>query len=94
MNKNLYEGQNRFGLSSWIVFAVNSGVPDSVAFEKCLAHTDSVAIVQAGISVGNKLKVLATPTVLVDGWRIEPPLPSAVLDAVRASLRGKSPAGY
>lgn len=71
--------QDSFGLKPWIAYARDAGVPDSVKFLLCMSEPEPPPLVEAGMEVARRLNIHATPTVLVNGWR----LPGATAEEIR-----------
>jgi protein-disulfide isomerase len=90
----LYEKQDSFGLKTWSSYAKDAGVPDSSGFAACAVDTTTIPRVEAGINLGRKLGVHATPTVIVNGWEFAvPPTDTSLSSTVDALLAGKRPPG-
>jgi protein-disulfide isomerase len=88
----LYDGQAEFGLKAWDDFATEAGVPDIVAFDKCVKNRDPIARIEQGMELGKKFDIRATPTVIVNGWKLgHPPTLDELNAMVQAVLAGKSP---
>jgi protein-disulfide isomerase len=81
MIDSLYAGQASYGNRSWATYAKAAGVEDSTAFASCMADTASPPLVQAGLAIGRRLKVTATPTVFVNDLRFGIPPTDSELDA-------------
>jgi protein-disulfide isomerase len=73
----LFAKQDSFGLKSWISYAKEAGIRDTMTFASCAAmrtHSDKI---DSAVALGNRLKLTGTPTVIINGWRYsEPPLDS------------------
>lgn len=92
MYEQLFDGQEQFGLKPWREYAVAAQVPNLEAFDDCTKKTDSIARVEAGKQLGAKLDIRATPTVIINGWKLGRPPSEQELDTmVKAVLAGKSP---
>jgi protein-disulfide isomerase len=92
MYDQLFDGQGFFGLKPWSDFARAAGVPDLAAFDICIEKSDIVARVEQGKELGAKLDIQATPTLIVNGWKLGRPPTAEELDGmVKAILAGKSP---
>jgi protein-disulfide isomerase len=88
----VYERQDSIGLKSWASFAREAGVPDTVAFLRCVSASAAVPRIEAGLALGQRIGVTGTPTVIINGWRYFSPPDSLELDrAVSALLAGRSP---
>jgi protein-disulfide isomerase len=92
MYDRLFDEQESFGLKPWSDYAKEAGVPDLVRFDTCIKETGSVARIEEGKRLGQKLDIKATPTLIVNGWMLGRPPTADELDAmVKAVLSGKSP---
>lgn len=65
--------QDSLGLKPWSSFAEEAKVPDGEAFSQCIARPDTPPLVDSGMAAGRRLGIHATPTVLVNGWRVASP---------------------
>lgn len=90
MHEALYTAQEKFADSAWPDFAKAAGVPDSVAFDAC-RKSPAPSRINRGIEFGQRLAISGTPTVLVNGWLIDPAFPESVERAVEAALSGRAP---
>lgn len=77
----LFVEQASIGLAPWNRFAVNAGIPDLTAFEKCMAERAPSPTLHADTISAKQLKVTGTPTLLVNGLRFTGAPP---LDTLRA----------
>lgn len=92
MYDQLFEEQQSFGLKPWSDYAVGAGVPDLATFDACIKQTNSIARVEAGQKASAQLEVHSTPTLIVNGWKLErPPTAEELERMVQAILSGKSP---
>jgi predicted DsbA family dithiol-disulfide isomerase len=92
MHDVLFDRQDSLGLKSWWSFAHEAGAKDSLAFGRCLADSASMAPVEAGLQLGNRFGVLATPTVIINGWRFaSTPSPQVLAETIDALLAGRAP---
>lgn len=83
----LFGKQDSLGLKSWASFAVEAGVEDTSAFAKCLStFPTSGTLIDKGLQVAEKLNVNGTPTLLVNGWRLQRPPTDSALDAIIAKV--------
>jgi protein-disulfide isomerase len=86
----LFDKQDSLGLKPWTSYAIEAGVRDTLAFVRCASDTITVARVEAGRALGEKIGVQATPTVIVNGWRLGW-VPYDTLGKLVASLVTKKP---
>jgi protein-disulfide isomerase len=92
MYSQLFDGQESFGLKPWSDYAAAAGVPDLAAFDACIRRTDSVRRIEGGKQLGAQLDIQATPTLIINGWKLAHPPSADELDAmVKATLTGKNP---
>jgi protein-disulfide isomerase len=78
MQDQLFEGQESFGLKPWTQYATSAGEP--------------IPRVVKDEHLGNTLDVQATPTLIINGWKLGHPPSEEELDAmVKAVLAGKQP---
>jgi protein-disulfide isomerase len=92
MYDQLFGGQDSFGLKPWTDYATAARVPDLAAFDACVKKTDPVVRIEEGKKLGAKLNIQATPTLIVNGWKLTRPPNIEELDTmVKAVLAGKDP---
>ena len=79
----LFGGQEGVGSSPWEAYASAAGVRDPAAFARCMGRGD-LSRVRSDVSAGDRLRVEATPTLLINDQRLvgAPPL-----DTLRAYFR-------
>jgi protein-disulfide isomerase len=65
----VFAKQDSLGLRPRSAYARDAAVKDLAAFERCVELTTPLTRVEAGVKVGERLQVNATPTILVNGWR-------------------------
>jgi predicted DsbA family dithiol-disulfide isomerase len=88
----LFEGQKNFGSIPWVEFARLAGVPDSIQFDECVHDTHAIERVQEGRRLGERFGVNATPTIIVNGWKLpQPPTVDQLEAIVDNILAGRSP---
>lgn len=69
----VFAKQDSLGLKAWTSYADESGVLDTATFKRCTTSTQPIPSVVAGLALGAKLGVRATPTVIINGWRFGSP---------------------
>lgn len=88
----LYSKQDSIGMKSWGAYAQEVGIPDTAGFRNCALDPTTIKRIDAGKEVGAKIRVTATPTVLVNGWRYGRAPDEAELERiVQTVLKGGSP---
>ena len=90
----LLEKQDSLGIKSWGSYALEVGLPDSAAIRACALDSREVPRIAAGIALGQKRFVAGTPTILINGWRMQGSPPKSELERVIGELqKGKLPFG-
>lgn len=62
-----YQHQDSLGLAPWQTFATRAGVPDTVAFNRCVSVEQYLAVVERDRSAAQSLKFAGTPVYIVNG---------------------------
>jgi protein-disulfide isomerase len=70
MHDLLFQKQDSFGIKPWSNFATESGVIDSARFAQCFSNNPIQPKIAAGLALGDSIKLTATPTVIINGWRM------------------------
>jgi protein-disulfide isomerase len=92
MHDRLFEHQHELGLRPWSEFAREAGIPDLSSFETCVASREPVKKIEDGRRLAEQLDVNGTPTVIINGWKLNrPPLPKELDEMVRAVLARRDP---
>lgn len=65
----IFEAQDSLGRKPWVWFATGAGITDTMRFSRCMADTTARPLVTAGLAMGKKLGLHATPTIIMNGWR-------------------------
>jgi protein-disulfide isomerase len=92
MQNQLFTGQQLFGLKPWLEFATEAGIPDLAAFEACTRREGQITRVVEGRRLGDEIGVRATPTLIINGWKLAYPPSEDQLDRmIIAILAGESP---
>jgi protein-disulfide isomerase len=72
MHDLLFEKQDSLGLKSWGSFATEVGLKDTTAFARCIRlPVDSFPRIGAGLELGRRNGVRGTPTLWINGHRID-----------------------
>lgn len=86
----LLRKQDSLGLKSWLSFATEAGVRDSVQFKRCVSTASRPERIAAGAALGRQIGARGTPTFVVNGWRFPVPPTYAELHlAISTILDGK-----
>jgi protein-disulfide isomerase len=67
----VFEKQDSLGIKSWGSYALEAGIPDTGAIRICAGSAFDDERISEGVALGHKRLVAGTPTVLINGWRIE-----------------------
>lgn len=94
----LFQDQERIGKTPWTDFARQAAVPDLEAFGRCISDRRHSGRVDADLKAGNEFGVPATPTILINGWKVvgasdEKDLAALVENARRAAKAGQAGGG-
>lgn len=65
----LFEKQDSIGTKPYSEFAVEAGVPDTVAFNACNVRTEKVPTIERDIAAAHELQARGTPTIIVGDRR-------------------------
>ena len=91
MFDQLFERPDSFGLKPWRDYATDAGVVDLEIFDVCLKG-DSFAQIELGIEEARRIGANATPTVIVNGWKLaHPPTATHMREMIEAIRRGEQP---
>jgi protein-disulfide isomerase len=87
-----YAKQDSFGLKSWVSYAQEAGVTDTLTFASCMKETAPIPRIEEGHRLGQVMKLEGTPLVIINGWRF-PSVPddTQLREAIKALLQGKNP---
>ena len=86
-----FKYQDSLGLRPWAWYAHEAGVVDSMGFASCIEEPGLPELVDSGRALANRLEISATPTVMVNGWRIANRKDEEIIQAIGAILGGKAP---
>ncbi|HEX8242283.1 MAG TPA: DsbA family protein [Longimicrobium sp.] len=88
----LFNSRESIGMVPWDRFATAAGVPDLARFRACAADTGPVPALARDTMAANNLYVRGTPTLLINGQRLQGALPMDTLEAfVRSALHPSAP---
>lgn len=87
----LFENQDSIGKKSWARFAMEAGVADTVAFNRCRQSPEAEQRVSEDARAAEELRLSGTPTLLIAGHMLvgmpkEGELEQLVRNALRANL--------
>lgn len=89
MHTTLFRNQDSLGLKPWAELAHQSGVTDTARFRQCLTSDSVSKRVDADLDVARRLTIRATPTLLVNGWKLSVPPDLSDLTRVLGTLRSE-----
>lgn len=84
----VYSMQDSLGLVGWGAFARQAGISDTVRIRDCAQRPDAVSRIESSIALGNRMGVLGTPTVFVNGVPLGAPSREALEEAFAANGAG------
>lgn len=88
----VFDRQDSLGLKSWTDFASQAGIADTARFSACVSGSWDFPRVEAAKTMGKRIGVLGTPTVIVNGWQLPLGVDSVDLGRVVGELvAGKTP---
>lgn len=87
---HVYELQDSLGLKSWVDFAIEAGVKDTIQFKTCIRETSPVPAIETDIHVAESLKLEGTPSVFINGMQYSIPPDSTELYRVVMATRRRS----
>ncbi|MEA3245952.1 MAG: thioredoxin domain-containing protein [Gemmatimonadota bacterium] len=88
----LFMKRDSLGIKPWSGFAREAGITDSQAFAGCIRTTAPFSQLDRDTATGRRLRVLGTPTVIVNGWRFSGTPDSVTLwRAIDSLLASRSP---
>jgi protein-disulfide isomerase len=70
MHYLLYDKQDSLGLKSFVSFALEAGVPDSITFSRCVAETGPIAALALDTLAVKEVGGRGTPTIVIGGIRL------------------------
>lgn len=85
----LFAHQREFRNLDWAELAMTSGAGNVEQFRQCMKGEDARRNVESDLSVGRKLHVSGTPTLLVNGERFSGALSSDALEKIFVDRRNK-----
>jgi protein-disulfide isomerase len=87
MHNSLFRESGAFGQKAWSAYARDAGVRDAAAFARCVEGDGGASRIRRDMAAGGRLGVAATPTLLVNRFRIEgaPPLDTLLAYVARAA---------
>jgi protein-disulfide isomerase len=88
----IYEHQDSLGIRSFVSYANEAGVPDTLTFASCVANANPVPAIEADIADATALGLSATPSLLVGNQLVSGAVDSAglvslVREALKASVQ-------
>jgi len=88
----VYRKQDSLGLKPWTSYATEAGIRDTVPFAACVHATDPVPRIESGVALGLRMGIRGTPTIIVNGWRLQAtPSEEELMRTVDALIAGKEP---
>lgn len=91
MHDLLFERQDSIGLKSWGEFASSAGIKDTVSFNACVRSHDMSRRIDHHVELAESLSITATPTLIVNGWKLPLPPSTDELSRIARSLLSGEP---
>lgn len=92
MHNALFQSQKELGVKPWVDIAVMAGIPDTTAFNDCMADPSPRKRVADGKRLAQELNVLGTPTIIINGLQLRAPPTLEKLESMVARIAaGKRP---
>lgn len=88
-----YREQAAIGIKPFERFALEAGVPDTVAFKRCLTQAGVEEPIRRGRAWAERLKLTGTPTVVINGWLLPRPPYTSLASVVDSIVSEKGPFG-
>lgn len=90
----LFAARDSIGVSPWDRFAAEAGIPDLPRFSECASRTGPVPALAKDTVAAKQLNVTGTPTMLINGLRLQGAIPMDSLETVvRQALRSSASRG-
>lgn len=87
--RTMFAQQDSLGLKSWGTLAHLAGLPDTVRIATCANSSITPPRIRETLAFAEELGVMATPTIMVNGWRYpRPPSISQLEKIVDAAIKG------
>jgi len=87
----VYARQDSLGLKSWVSFARDAGVVDTIPFAKCVAANLPTPAIARGTALAKRLRIEGTPTVLLNDWRFGSPPTEQELETAIDTILSRKP---
>ena len=82
----LFAKQDSLGIKSWGGYAMDAGIADTTRIVKCATESGVLTSMSQALELAERIDLDATPTILVNGWRL-PGTPTKVeIDSVLLAL--------
>jgi predicted DsbA family dithiol-disulfide isomerase len=92
MHHLLFDKRDSVASLGWNELAKASGVSRLTDFAKCMRDSAKIESIQRDMDAATRLKVMATPTVLINGVRFAGSPPAGILDSLIRNALGKTDA--
>jgi protein-disulfide isomerase len=86
----LYSASEPLGYELFDRLATEVGLSDTASFQRCVRDSASIPAIDAGIALGESLKVRHTPTIFVGNWRINGAPKEAFVDSLVSAATTRS----
>ena len=88
MHDSLFQQQNLFRASDWRTMSAGAGVADLNAFDRCMRDSTGREAIRRDVAAARRLRVNATPTILINGVRFSGmPAQARLEEMIREAIR-------
>jgi protein-disulfide isomerase len=88
----VYDSQDSIGFWPWDRFALQSGIADTAALNRCRQAASTDRSVDSAIAASRELGVRGTPSIFIDQWQYDqPPELQQMLRDIRLIYKGGAP---
>lgn len=91
MHEGLLAKQDSFGLKTWTSYALEASIRDSTAFQDCIGRAKPFPRIETGKTLSKRRSIQATPTVIINGWRMGVPPTAEELPLIIENVQAGKP---
>jgi len=85
-------GQDSLGVKQWASYARDARIADLSGFSRCVEQYESFPRIDSGKAIAQRWNVVATPTIMVNGWLLSrPPSADELTELADDLLAGRRP---
>lgn len=87
----LFAKQDSIGLVPWTALAATATLGDTTSFGECVSTRRGRALVDSGTAIAQRRDIQATPTIIVNGWRLATTSTDELIRVVSEIRANRSP---